>query len=413
MREPPAGPTDAAVSACLRLCFVCGEYPPGTHGGIGTCIQVLARALVRAGHSVRVIGIYPAGQPVKPGEEDGGVRVWRLPEPAYRGGWVKARLELYHTIAAWARSGDVDLIEVTDWRGPAALWPRLPVPVVTRVHGSASFLARELRAAGRRSDFWLERASLRRADSWCSPSQYAATGTRQTFGLATEPRAILPNPVELLEPSARRRPPGANVVFAGTLTANKGVLSLIDAWSLVLRECGEARLQMYGKDGRTAAGGSMEAHLRSRLEPNARCTVQFHGHVSRDALRDALATADVAVFPSYAEAFGMAPFEALAQGCPTIYTRRGPGPELLSEGREALLVDPDDPKDIAAAITRILRDPELGRRLASAGRDRVRREYSVEVLVKRNEAFYRDCCRAFGASVRVGGGRARLAGQVS
>lgn len=156
----------------------------------------------------------------------------------------------------------------------------------------------------------------------------------------------------------------------------------------------------------------MEAHLRSRLEPNVRSTVRFHGHVSRDVLKDALVTADVAVFPSYAEAFGIAPFEALAQGCPTIYTRRGPGPELLRDGYEALLVDPDDPKDIAAAITRILIDPELGRRLASAGRDRVRREYSVEALVKRNELFYRDCCRAFAASVQVRG-RPWLAGQAT
>jgi glycogen synthase len=412
MREGPTGSADPAESARLRLCLVCGEYPPGAHGGIGTCIQVLGRALVRAGHSVRVIGIYPAGQPGPSEEEDEGVRVWRLPEPSYRGGWIRARVQLYRTIAAWARSGDVDLIEVPDWRGPAAWWPRLPVPVVTRVHGSASFLARELRAAGRRSDLWLERASLRRADSWCSPSRYAAERTRQTFGLATEPRAILPNPVELLEPRTRLRPPGANVVFAGTLTANKGVLSLIDAWPLVLRECGEARLQVYGKDGQTATGESMEAHLRTRLEPDVRPTVRFHGHVPRDVLRDALAAADVAVFPSYAEAFGIAPFEALAQGCPTIYTRRGPGPELLRDGCEALLVDPDDPEDVAAAITRIVIDPELGGRLASAGRDRVRREYSVEALVQRNELFYRDCCRTFAASVRMRG-RPRLAGQVS
>jgi glycosyltransferase involved in cell wall biosynthesis len=412
MRETSSGPADAEVSARLRLCFVCGEYPPGAHGGIGTCIQVLGRALVRAGHSVRVIGVYPAGQPGASEEEDHGVRVWRLPEPSYPGGWIKARWQLYRTIAGWARSGDVDLIEVTDWRGPAAWWPRLAVPVVTRVHGSASFLARELHAAGSRSDFWLERASLRRADSWCSPSRYAAEGTRQTFGLATEPRAILPNPVELLEPLARPRSPGANVVFAGTLTANKGVLSLIDAWSRVLRERGDARLQVYGKDGRTATGGSMEAHLRARLEPMVRSTVRFHGHVPRDVLRDALATADVAVFPSYSEAFGLAPFEALAQSCPIVYTRRGPGPELLREGYEALLVDPDDPKDIAAAITRILNDPELGGRLASAGRDRVRREYSIDALVKRNELFYRDCCRAFRASVRMRG-RPRLAGQAS
>jgi hypothetical protein len=53
----------ARSSKSLELCFICSEYPPGPHGGIGTMTQVLARALVARGHGVRVIGVYQRDYP--------------------------------------------------------------------------------------------------------------------------------------------------------------------------------------------------------------------------------------------------------------------------------------------------------------------------------------------------------------
>jgi hypothetical protein len=47
----------------MRVCFLCNEYPPGPHGGIGTFTQMLARALVQAGHQAWVIGRYSQGHP--------------------------------------------------------------------------------------------------------------------------------------------------------------------------------------------------------------------------------------------------------------------------------------------------------------------------------------------------------------
>ena len=46
----------------MKACFVCSEYPPSLHGGIGTYTRVLGRALRHRGHEVRVIGVYPHGQ---------------------------------------------------------------------------------------------------------------------------------------------------------------------------------------------------------------------------------------------------------------------------------------------------------------------------------------------------------------
>lgn len=387
----------------MRICFVCNEYPPGPHGGIGTITQVLARALVKAGHEVRVTGMYRGDYPGPEYEEADGVRVWRWREPTHRLGWLRARYRLYRTLAGWSRHGEIELVDVPDWEGWAAGWPRLAVPVVARLNGSVSYFAAEMGQSAPRVAFWLERASLRRADSWCSASRYTADKTRQLFALNAGPQAVLYNPVAL--------PPGANgltrsgnkVVFTGTLVAKKGIVSLIRAWPRVHEVCPGAELDVYGKDGWTDQGQSMQGFLRSQLSAPAAASVQFHGHVTRERLYQALCAGRVAVFPSYAEAFAVAPLEAMACGCPTIYSSRGSGPELIRHGQDGLLIDPDRPEEIARAILRILTDDGLAQRLGSSGRRRVQEKFSIEVLRAQNEEFYRRCIRSFARTSRQGG----------
>jgi glycosyltransferase involved in cell wall biosynthesis len=151
----------------------------------------------------------------------------------------------------------------------------------------------------------------------------------------------------------------------------------------------------------------MRAHLASLLQgqPGEK-RVHFHGHVSRAELMRALGRARAAVFPSYAEAFALAPLEAMAAGCPTIYSTRGSGPELIEDGRDGLLVDPDEPRQIADALVRVLEDDALATTLGAAGRRRVAASFSVEMAVERNAEFYERCIQSFGARHA---GRARAA----
>ena len=72
----------------MKLCFVCREYPPGPHGGIGTMTQVLARALVRAGHEVRSVGLYPSWYEAPERQDDQGVQVLRLRQREHPLGWI-------------------------------------------------------------------------------------------------------------------------------------------------------------------------------------------------------------------------------------------------------------------------------------------------------------------------------------
>jgi glycosyltransferase involved in cell wall biosynthesis len=116
----------------------------------------------------------------------------------------------------------------------------------------------------------------------------------------------------------------------------------------------------------------------------------FHGGVSHDAILETLRSARVGVFPSFSEAFGVAPMECMAQGCPTIYSRCSSGPELITDGEDGLLVNPANEKEIAQAIVRVLGNMDLSRRLGAAGRRRVQ-DFSVGAVTENNVRFYQDC----------------------
>ena len=378
----------------MKICFVCNEYPPGPHGGIGTFVQILARALVQAGHEVRAVGMVP-NQSVAEESCDEGVRVVRFPFPRYRLGWITARYQLYATIAHWCRSGEVEIVEVPDYEGWAAGWTRLTAPVVARLHGSSTYFAAEMKQPIRSTARWLEKRSLKRADFWCSVSRYTAEKTKSLFHLRTGPDAILYNPIEIASPASSVPRSKTAVIFTGTLAEKKGVVPLVRCWSQVLQACPSAKLHIYGKDGRTSAGGSMRQHLESLLNEQEQASVLFHGHQPRAIIMQALREARLAVFPSYAEAFAIAPLEAMACECPTIYSERGSGPELIHHGEDGLLIDPDQPAKIAAAIVQLITDDALAVRLGTAGYELVSNHFSLGTIVAENEAFYRRCIDLF------------------
>jgi glycosyltransferase involved in cell wall biosynthesis len=175
------------------------------------------------------------------------------------------------------------------------------------------------------------------------------------------------------------------------------VVSLVRAWPEVIGGWPGASLHIWGKDGQAAGGGSMRDFLASLLPAALGGSVQFHGHVPLGELLTAFQTAGMAVLPSYAEGFALTPLHAMAAGCPTIYTSRGSGPELIEDGATGLLVDPDSPGEIARGILRLLRDTDLARRLGESGRRQVEERFSWPVLLAQNEGFYNRCLQEFGA----------------
>jgi hypothetical protein len=124
----------------MKICYICPEYPEGPHGGIGTIVRMNARELVKMGHEVKVIGVYPEDYPSPDYEEDEGVKVWRLRTKKGRIAWFLPWHKQYSIIKKWVINNQVDIIEAPDSRGWFAFWGKLEVPLVIRSHGSRTFL---------------------------------------------------------------------------------------------------------------------------------------------------------------------------------------------------------------------------------------------------------------------------------
>jgi glycosyltransferase involved in cell wall biosynthesis len=139
----------------------------------------------------------------------------------------------------------------------------------------------------------------------------------------------------------------------------------------------------------------MQQYLLTCVSPEARTTIHMHGNVEQAKIRSALQSANLAVFPSYSEAFALAPMEAMAEGCPTIYSRRASGTELIEHGRNGLLIDPDDVQGIAQSILRVLRDQRLAAELGREARDTILGRFSPAAMIQKNIDFYERCIRAF------------------
>jgi glycosyltransferase involved in cell wall biosynthesis len=100
---------------------------------------------------------------------------------------------------------------------------------------------------------------------------------------------------------------------------------------------------------------------------------------------------DVVVLASRTEGLPMVLLEAMACGVPCVATAVGAIPRLLADGA-GLVVPPEDPKALAAALSRVLSDPGLAERIANAGRRRVRAEYDLKRVVEAYLRVFQEVC---------------------
>jgi glycosyltransferase involved in cell wall biosynthesis len=139
---------------------------------------------------------------------------------------------------------------------------------------------------------------------------------------------------------------------------------------------------------------------RHRLEELARdnVRVQFLGH--RQDTHDLLVACDLLVLPSLFEGLPVSVLEAMAAGKPVVATRIPGTEEAVVDGDTGLLVPPADPPTLAQAITAVLFDPTLARRLGAEGRSRARQLFSAERMVERLMQVYEDILEAASTSTR-------------
>jgi glycosyltransferase involved in cell wall biosynthesis len=163
---------------------------------------------------------------------------------------------------------------------------------------------------------------------------------------------------------ARMAPPPASLaylLFVGTLEPRKNVAGLLDAYGrLIARNPQAPPLVLVGR----AVAESAPVLAMLDQHPFAG-RVQHRGYI-RDDERPALyAGATALILPSFFEGFGLPVLEAMTVGVPVIASDRGALPEVL--GDAGLLVSPDDPEELAAAMQRVSTDSRLAATLGARG----------------------------------------------
>lgn len=164
----------------------------------------------------------------------------------------------------------------------------------------------------------------------------------------------------------------------------KGLVPLLEAVAKLRTERDDVHLVVVGKP----RDGSTIPAVIDRLGLGGH--VQFVSGVSDERIVELYAEAEIAVVPSLYEGFSLPAVEAMASGVPLVATTGGALPEVVgTTGETGLLVEPDDPGALAAAIADLLDDPALRSRLAAAGRERVLSRFTWRACAEGTAEQYR------------------------
>jgi glycosyltransferase involved in cell wall biosynthesis len=251
-----------------------------------------------------------------------------------------------------ARSVEADLLHA-HWLPSGWVAARTGRPYVVQVWGTDVELARRAPL--------LARSVLRGARLVIAASSALAESARI---LGARDVRVIPSGVNLsAEVGIESEPP--HVLYAGRLSAEKGVLELVAA--------------AEGLELVVAGDGPLRERVPAAL-----------GFVPHDELQRLYARAAVVACPSRREGFGVACLEAMAHARPVVATSVGGLRDLVVDGETGLVVPPRDPAALRAALRRLLADRELRERLGAAGRERAGSRFSWEAVTDATLAAYRE-----------------------
>lgn len=186
--------------------------------------------------------------------------------------------------------------------------------------------------------------------------------------------------------TARQRlelPPLAPVLaVVAQLIPRKGHRFLLEALPMILARHPSTQVLFVGE-------GADEAKLREQVSRDGLSdNVRFLGY--RNDIGDILRACDLLVHPATMEGFANVAMQAMAAGIPVVSSAVGGMPESVRDGITGLLVPPQDPPLLAAAILRLLDNPALRQQLGERGKTIVENEFNTDAMVKGNLAVYEE-----------------------
>ncbi len=403
----------------MRVLTLTWEYPPHIVGGLGRHVAELAPALAARGVDVTVLTPRFDGGAADSIEAPG-LRVVRVdmpptlqslqPDTVSQGNqWLLQRArELV------GPSAEFDLIHAHDWltaHVSLALKHAWQLPLVVTIHATER---------GRHCG-WLQGSQSRQIDylewqltyeSWrvivCS--EFMREHLRVGFATPTDKISIVPNGIRSqLDPfgstaarRAFRRRYAADSqqlgLYVGRLVYEKGIQVLLRAWRRI-RDRVDARLVIAG------SGGYFEELHSLAVDLGVADATMFAGFISDEEREQLYRVADVAVFPSLYEPFGIVALEAFAANCPVVATRAGGLGEVIKPHETGILVDPDTSEGLSWGILHTLQYPDWARARAANAMREVQSRFTWPRIAEDTVTIYERVL----AEQRVSGWGARLA----
>ena len=371
----------------MKILMLTWEYPPRIVGGIARVVHDLSKRLIKDGHEVHVI-TYKEGD-VSYYENDKGVYVHRVDNyminPNNFVDWI---MQLNFNMVAKAnelilKEGNFDVIHAHDWLVAYAaktLKNSYGTPLVSTIHATE---------AGRNSGIHNEVQRYVNDTEWLLTyessevivnSNYMKNELQRLFGLPYEKINVIPNGINTTAYSGiekdydfRRQYAMDNeriILFMGRLVYEKGVQHLISAMPKILDKYHDAKLLIAGK-------GGMEEQLKAQVESmGLNNKVYFTGYLNAKQVSKMYKCADVSVFPSTYEPFGIVALEAMLAGVPTVVSDVGGLNEIVSHGVDGMKSYAGNPNSLADSILELLLKPELCDNIVKKAKVKVKNEYN-------------------------------------
>ena len=393
----------------MRVAFITYEYPPDiAKGGIATYVEQVARLLYKRGNDVEIF----CGSHYRTGtEEIKGILIHRCKTDNV----IDFRKDCLLKFTERHKEMPFDLMESPEINANALLikeaFPSLPL--VVKLH-MATFIQTRLQnyyttrltklryflgglkrgrinffgAYNNRSDVEYKFTLL--AEGIVAPSLAQKKIIVEEWHLTSESICVIPNPFcppeELLSIPVNARVDNI-ITFIGKLNVPKGIVNLIKAIPLVVKEYPDVIFRFIGTDSYFAVKKmNMSAFMLNELKGYESNYELLNGLEYNDVLKQ-LQTTAVCIFPSLWECFGLVCLEAMSAGRAVIGSKNGGMSEIL-DGGAGMITDPDNVKQMVESITTLLNNENMRWRFGKAARQKVLSHYNQEVIGRQMEAHY-------------------------
>jgi glycogen synthase len=373
------------------------EFPPNVYGGAGVHAKYIALALSkRIDVQVRTLESGPPPDlPIKVWRYRPSVRALAAPDPKM----AKAFEVLSLNVNMVSDPIDADIVHTHTWYtnfAGALAKKTYGCKLVATVHSLEPLRPwkREQLGAGYDLSSWMEKEGLETCDAVVAVSRDMKADILKFYGIPESAIHVIHNGVD-----PQKYYPGAGaaslrkfgitkpfIFFCGRLSRQKGIFDLVEAFARVPE--GTTLVLATGKPDTPDLVGELRDVIKGRKE-----IVWIHEMLEDPDLVGLYNEAAVFACPSIYEPFGIINLEAMACETPVVACAVGGIKEVVVDGETGFLVPPQDPDRLAAALSKVLDDPDLAARMGRAGRARVLEHFTWDRIAEKTVAMYETLVR--------------------